>query len=190
MLQFPLLHSYLLTQRGRRLLERCVPAPFGATLRPTTYATVASLQLLATFWLWAPSGVVWSEPHGAGGFVHMALFVASWAFLQKALWDAGLMLQSGAAGWWALLRDRRVDYGTMPERGLFAVCRQPIYLGFALVMWTAPVCTPDLVLLAAGWSMYCALGPLHKEARWAARYGERFAEYRRTVPYMIPRWNR
>lgn len=183
--QFPLLHSFLLTDRGRRVLERL--APSGRTLRPTIYATTASLQLLATFWLWSPSGVVWSWPTGWTGVVHVAMFVASWLFLQKALWDAGLMLQSGAAGWWALLRGRRVDYGSMPEQGLFAVCRQPIYLGFMLVLVTAPVASLDWLCLTVAWSGYCVLGPRRKELRFARMFGARFADYRASVPYFVPR---
>jgi protein-S-isoprenylcysteine O-methyltransferase Ste14 len=97
------------------------------------------------------------------------------------------MLQTGAAGWWALLRGRKVDYGDMPTRGLFAACRQPIYLGFALVLWTAPTWTPDWLLLAVGWSLYCVVGPRRKEARWQRQFGERFLSYRQSVPYLLPR---
>lgn len=186
-LQFPLLHSFLLTARGRRVLDHCWPAAMAKTLRPTTYASLASLQLLATFWLWSPTGIVWSEPHGASGAVHLLLFAAAWLFLQKSLWDAGLMLQTGAAGWWALLRDRQVDYGAMPSGGTFRLCRQPIYLGFALVLVTAPVWSLDWLALTMGWSLYCIFGPRRKEARWARIFSQDFERYRATVPYFLPR---
>lgn len=184
--QFPLVHSWLLG-RGRGWLARLSPVGHGATLAPSTYAISASLQLLAAFWLWSPSGVVWREPVGGLGFLQWGVFGAAWLFLHKALFDAGLMLQTGAAGWWALLRGRKVDYGDLPTRGLFARCRQPIYLGFALVLWTAPTWTPDWLLLAVGWSAYCVVGPRWKEARWQRRFGERFLAYRRSVPYLLPR---
>jgi protein-S-isoprenylcysteine O-methyltransferase Ste14 len=80
-----------------------------------------------------------------------------------------------------------VRYGGLPERGLFQVCRQPIYLGFALVLWTAPCWTPDWFALCAVWTLYCVLGPRLKERRWLRIYGDRFERYRRAVPYMIPR---
>ncbi len=184
--QFPLVHSWLLG-RGRGWLARLSPFGHGATLAPSTYAISASLQLLAAFWLWSPSGVVWHAPTGAFGVGQWTLFACAWLFLHKALFDAGLMLQTGAAGWWALLRGRKVDYGDMPTRGLFAACRQPIYLGFALVLWTAPTWTPDWLLLAVGWSLYCVVGPRRKEARWQRQFGERFLSYRQSVPYLLPR---
>jgi methanethiol S-methyltransferase len=189
-LQFPLLHSFLLSQRGRPWLQRLSPVGHGRVLATSTYALSASLQLLLTFWAWSPSGVVWHEPHGTVGGLQWALFTAAWLFLQKALWDAGLALQTGAVGWWALLRGKPVAYGGMPTGGLFRTCRQPIYLGFAAVLWTAPVWTLDWLLLASGWSVYCVVGPRLKEARWERLFGARFTAYRATVPYLLPRFRR
>lgn len=184
--QFPLLHSLLLTRRGRPWLARMAPRGHARTLAPTLYAISASAQIALVFALWSPSGVVWWQPQGVMLWLQAALFAASWAFLVKALHDGHLPLQSGSAGWTALWRGDRPDYGPLPTRGLFARCRQPIYLGFALTLWTGPVWTPDRLLLAIPWTVYCALGPLHKERRFAALHGEAFASYRARVPYMIP----
>lgn len=189
-LQFPLLHSFLLSRRGRPLLVRLSPVGHGRALSLSTYVLVGSLQLLLTFWAWTPTGIVWHAPHGPLGIVHYALFGAAWLFLVKALADAGLGVQSGAAGWWALLRDRAVSYGDMPVRGLFARCRQPIYLGFALVLWTAPCWSPDWLLLASCWTVYCVVGPRLKESRWERMFGDRFRSYRATVPFLLPRFRR
>ncbi|MBL8739335.1 MAG: isoprenylcysteine carboxylmethyltransferase family protein [Planctomycetes bacterium] len=189
-LQFPVLHSYLLNRRGRPLLQRLSPVGFGRELATSTYVLVGSLQLLLTFWAWTPSGVVWHTPDGVSGGLQWTLFVAAWLFLQKALFDAGLGLQTGFVGWWSLLRNRPVDYGEMPTNGLFASCRQPIYLGFALVLWTGPVWSLDWLCLSIGWSLYCVVGPRLKEARWARLYGERFTSYQASVPYLLPRLRR
>ena len=189
-LQFPILHSTLLSRRGRGLLQRLSPVGHGRTLAPTTYVLVGSLQLLLAFWAWSPSGIVWGEPRGAIAVLRYSLFGGAWLFLGKALYDAGLGLQSGLAGWWALLRRKPVDYGDMPTTGLFARCRQPIYLGFRLVLWTAPCWTPDWLLLTTGWSAYCVLGPRLKESRWEALFGARFRDYRASVPYFLPRFRR
>jgi protein-S-isoprenylcysteine O-methyltransferase Ste14 len=189
-LQFPLVHSFLLSARGRPWLQRLSPVGHGRTLAITTYVWLGSLQLLLTFWAWTPSGVVWSQSGGVLGGVRYGLFALSWLFLGKALFDAGLAVQSGLAGWWALLRRRQVQYGPMPTHGLFACCRQPIYLGFALVLLSAPVWTPDWLLLVAGWTTYCVVGPRLKEARWEAMFGARFRDYQATVPYLLPRLRR
>ena len=59
LLQFPVVHSLLLTGPGMRWLARLVPGPHGGTLSTTTYAIIASCQLLFLFVFWTPSGVVW-----------------------------------------------------------------------------------------------------------------------------------
>lgn len=186
-LQFPLLHSFLLGARGRPWLARLVPF-CGGRFGTTTYAISASLQLLAAFWLWTPSGVVFYAPSGIPFALHCGLWALAWLFLVKALSDAGLALQTGAAGWTAVWQGRAVRYGGMPTEGLFALCRQPIYLGFASVLWTAPCWTLDWLLLTASWTVYCVLGPRLKEGRWLRIHGQRFEEYRRAVPYMFPRF--
>ena len=185
--QFPLLHSWLLSASGRRWLARLAPAEFARELAPTNFALIGSLQVLATFALWSPTGIVLHEASGAGLWLFRALFAASWIFLVKALYDAGLGLQTGSIGWTAVLRARPVEYGPFPTQGLFKSCRQPVYLGFALTLWTSPVHTLDGLVLAFAWTAYCVLGPLHKEARYLRIYGERFATYRQSIPYLLPR---
>ena len=187
LLQFPLLHSWLLSSRGRRVLAAFAPRGAGRTLAPTVFATIAAWQILATFLLWSPTGGVLWEPHGAVRIAIAASFALSWLFLGKALHDAGLGLQTGSIGWMALWRGEAPRYPGLPTRGLFAACRQPIYLGFGLLLWTGPVWTLDHLVLALAWSAYCAFGPRWKEARFERRYGDEFAAYRARTSYLVPR---
>lgn len=187
-LQFPLLHSTLLTARGGRLLARLVPGTHGATLSTTTYALIASLQLFALFVFWTPSGIVWWRAEAALFWIICATYAGSWILLIKASFDAGAEVQSGALGWMSLMARTRPIFPDMPTLGMFRVIRQPIYVAFALTLWTVPVWTPDQLVLAISLTAYCLLAPLLKERRFSARYGARFAQYRAAVPYALPRW--
>ncbi|MEJ6395451.1 isoprenylcysteine carboxylmethyltransferase family protein [Gymnodinialimonas sp. 2305UL16-5] len=183
-LQFPLVHSLLLTRRGGRVLAR---GAHGATLVTTSYALIASLQLLALFALWTPSGVIWWQAQGAVLWVVLTAYAACWLFLMKASFDAGAEVQSGALGWMSLMAKRKPRFPDMPQTGMFRVIRQPIYLAFALTTWAVPVWTPDQLVLALLLTAYCVIAPLLKERRFRARYGERFEAYAARVPYMVPR---
>jgi protein-S-isoprenylcysteine O-methyltransferase Ste14 len=187
-LQFPLVHSLLLTKRGGAWLSRLMP--HGGTLSTTTYALIASLQLLALFALWTPSGIVWWRAEGAALWLTLSAYGAAWLFLMKASWDAGAEVQSGALGWMSLMAKRKPVFPDMPERGTFRVIRQPIYLAFALTTWAVPVWTPDQLVLATTLSAYCLIAPMLKERRFRARYGARFDAYAARVPYMVPRRKR
>jgi len=185
-LQFPILHSLLLTQGGDRMLARLVPGQYGTTLSTTTYALIASIQLFVLFSFWTPSGVIWWRAEGWALYALTAAYSASWLLLLKASWDAGAEVQSGALGWMSLMAKRRPVFPDMPTTGLFAVIRQPIYVAFALTTWTVPVWTPDQLALAISLTVYCLVAPRLKERRFAARYGDRFETYKQSVPYAVP----
>jgi protein-S-isoprenylcysteine O-methyltransferase Ste14 len=185
LLQFPLVHSLLLTRRGGGWLARLLP--HGGTLATTTYAIIASAQLLALFALWTPSGVIWWRAEGTALWLMLTLYAGSWLLLMKASFDAGAEVQSGALGWMSLAANRKPVFPDMPETGLFRVIRQPIYVAFALTTWTVPVWTPDQLAVAVALTAYCLLAPILKERRFSARYGARFEAYRARTPYAVPR---
>ena len=185
-LQFPLAHSVLLTARGNLWLSRLIPGPYGVTLATTTYVIIASAQLLALFALWTPSGIISWRAEGLAFWLICIACAASWLILAKASFDAGAEVQSGALGWMSLLARIRPVFPDMPTQGLFRLIRQPIYVAFALTLWTPSVWTPDQLALALCYTAYCLAAPRLKERRFAARYGARFDQYRADVPYVVP----
>ena len=187
LLQFPIVHSVLLSRPGRRWMARLAPFGLGGKLSTTIYAIVASVQVGLLFALWTPSGVVWWQAQGLALTILCTLYAASWILLLKSIVDAGFPLQVGLLGWWAVARGRAPVYPPMPSRGLFRLCRQPIYLAFALTLWTVPTLTPDQLCVALVLTAYCVLGPVFKEARFRRVFGAAFADYQRTVPYFLPR---
>ena len=64
LIQFPLGHSFFLSNRGMKVLEIFAPKSFAKTLRTTVYATIASIQLILLFTFWNFSGVfIWQLKH-------------------------------------------------------------------------------------------------------------------------------
>ncbi len=185
-LQFPILHSLLLTRSGSRWMANLLPKAYGETLATTNYAIIASIQLLFLFLFWTPSGIIWWEAEGAALFVIICVYAAAWLMLIKASFDAGAEVQSGALGWMSLLQNIKPRFPGMPTTGLFRVIRQPIYVAFALTTWTVPVWTPDQLVLALTLTTYCLAAPKLKEHRFEKRYGNRFRAYKRIVPYVVP----
>lgn len=186
-LQFPMAHSWLLTGRGGRLLMRLFPGEHGSTLSTTTYAIIASVQLLLLFAFWTPSGIVWWQAQGWLLLLLSSMYAASWILLAKASFDAGIEVQSGALGWLSMLADKKPVFPDMPTLGLFQFIRHPIYAAFVLTLWTVPTWTPDQLVIAISLTTYCILAPILKERRFQKRYGEQFSRYRAEVPYMVPR---
>ncbi len=186
LLQFPILHSLLLTDAGRRSLSRLAPGRLGGSLSTTTFATISALQIVSVFTLWSPSGVVWWQPSGVILVPWTAAFAVSWLLLLKTMWDAGLGIQTGFHGWGAVARGSDPKRAPFRRTGTFRYVRQPVYVAFALTLWTGPVWTPDHLAIALAWTAYCILGPLLKEKRYLQFYGDAFREYRESVPYWLP----
>ena len=187
LVQFPVLHSVLLTTRGRALLARMAPRGAGPTLSTTTFATIAAWQVFLLFALWSPTGTIWWRAQGAALVVMTGLYGLAWLLLGKAMADAGLSVQTGSLGWVALARGREPVYPPMPVTGLFRLTRQPIYVAFTLTLWTVPTWTPDQLVLAIVLTGYCLAAPMLKERRFRRIYGPAFDRYAREVPYWLPR---
>ncbi len=184
--QFPLAHSFLLSGRGRSLLKRLAPTAFANELSTTTYVIIASVQVFLLFNGWSFSGIEWWHASGASLIVLLVLYALSWLMLGLAILNAGITLQTGFLGWWAVFRNRKPVFPSMPVRGLFRVMRQPIYVAFACTVWTVPNWTPDQLLIAVTLTFYCLIGPLFKEARFRRFYGAAFIAYQKTHPYWLP----
>ena len=183
LLQFPLLHSFLLSKKGREVLATLGPDKRLAT---TLFAMIAAIQLALVFSFWTPSGIVLWQAEGLAFWAMCALYASAWSFLILAIVQSGIQLQSGMLGWFAMARDRDPKFPDMPTHGLYKWIRQPIYVGFALTLWTMPTWTPDQLFLAVVWTSYCVIGPMHKEQRFLAMHGERFRAFQRRVPYWLP----
>lgn len=186
-LQFPVVHSVLLTTRGRRFMAWLAPAGIGDRLTTTTFAIISSLQLGSVFLLWTPTETVWFRPSGGVGVSMTLLFIGAWLLLGKAIWDASIALHTGFLGWNAVFRGDKPRFRPPPDRGTYRVIRQPIYLAFALILLTGPVWSPDHLFFLMVWGGYCVIGPLFKEKRLLLWYGERYRRYQSAVPYMLPR---
>lgn len=186
-LQFPLIHSFLLRSRGRTWLKRMAPLNLGGPLATTTFAGIASLQLILCFGLWSPLGPpLWSPPPS----VHLLFtgaYAISWILLLRSMHEAGLSLQTGSLGWRAIWQNRRPVFPPLPRQGLHGVIRQPIYVSFTLIVWTAPAFTPEKIGLALLWTGYCVAGSWMKERRMARIYGEPFHAYQQQVPFWLPK---
>ena len=190
LVQFPAGHSFFLTGKGMRALDYFSPKAHARVLRTTIYATLASAQLLLLFIFWSPSQIlIWKVEFPANIFL-ILLNLFSWLLLSISSIQAGYQVQTGSLGWTSMYRNIEPVFPNMPNSGLFKLIRQPIYLSFCLVLWTSPLMTLDLFIVASAYTLYCFFGPYFKEKRFSKFYGLEFEEYKTSVPYFFPKINR
>ena len=187
LIQFPVIHSALLSKRGTAFMRGLIPGNLGTPLLTTTYVLIASMQQGVIFLFWTPTHHVLWQAQGPVLFAITIGYAGAWILLARSIVDAGFAAQVGLLGWRSVVQGRPPAYPPMPKRGLFAWCRQPIYLSFALASVLVPTVTPDSLAIMLILGGYCLVGPRLKEARWSRRYGAEFTAYQAKVPYWIPR---
>lgn len=186
-LSFPIFHTRLLSSKGRKFMAKLVPLGIGTKLSWTVFSTISSLQLLAVFWLWSPSGIVWWQ---ATGWLRIAIGIAAlgaWLLLRESMAQSQITVQTGYIGWSSVFLNRKATYNPFSTTGLYRHVRQPIYISFTLLLWLTATMTPDLFILAVAWSAYCIIGSALKEKRFTRCFGDAFRQYQKEVPFWIPR---
>ena len=109
----------------------------------TTYVIVASLQVFLLFAFWTPSGTVWWRAQGATLWVVSCLYAAPGCCCSRRSGTRGWRFRPAFSAGGPIFGDRAPVFPPMPTTGLFRFVRQPIYVAFALTLWTVPTWTPD-----------------------------------------------
>jgi protein-S-isoprenylcysteine O-methyltransferase Ste14 len=166
----------------KRAWTRLVPA----SVERSTYVLFSSLALLLLFWKWEPMGrVVWNVESGvAQGFL-FGLYAIGWLTVLAATFLINHFDLFGLRQVWLHLRG--IPYTPLRFRtpGLYRVVRHPLYVGWLLVFWSAPLMTVAHLVFAIATTAYILLA-IQFEERDLIRFHAEYAEYRRRVPMLLP----
>jgi methanethiol S-methyltransferase len=180
---FALQHSVMARKPFKQWLTQYVPA----SIERSTYVLLASLALVLLFWQWRPiPDVVWeiTSPQ-------IATNITAISFFGFAL----VLLSSFLINHFELFGLHQVVINvagrTMPEPRfktpvLYKVVRHPIYLGFIIAFWAAPVMTVGHLLFAAVTTAYIFVGIYLEERDLVQLFGEQYKRYRTQVGMLVP----
>ena len=172
---FALHHSIMARTGAKAWLTRIVPAD----LERSVYVWIASLLFLAVCWLWQPlPGIVWET---AG--------VLFWILVAIQLIGVALTLRAaGIVGTWELAGVRQPD-PTRPiefrATGPFGIVRHPIYLGWVLIVFAAPVMTTSRLLFALISTAYLVAAIPLEERSLVDAFGEKYRGYQREMRWRL-----
>ena len=74
----------------------------------------------------------------------------------------------------------------MTTDGLYRWVRHPLYTGGLLLIWLVPMMTLNLLILIVLLTIYLVVGAKLEEKRLIHEYGDRYLEYQKCVPMLLP----
>src|SRR5215471_373825 len=179
---FAVQHSLMARQWFKRAWTRIVPPP----AERSTYVLFSSLALLLLFWKWEPMGrVIWNVESNAGQLLLYVLYATGWLTVLVTTFLINHFDLFGLRQVWFHLQG--VPYTPLRFRtpGPYRIVRHPLYVGWLLVFWSAPLMTLAHLVFAIATTGYILLA-IQFEERDLIRSHAEYAEYRHRVPMIVP----
>jgi protein-S-isoprenylcysteine O-methyltransferase Ste14 len=179
---FAIQHSVMARQWFKRAWTRIVPRP----IERSTYVLFSSVALLTLFWQWQPlGGLVWHIDNAMARTAVYALYGIGWITVLVATFLINHFDLFGLRQVWLYLLGRGYTALAFRTPGLYRLVRHPLYVGWLLVFWSAPIMTVAHLFFAGATTAYILLA-IQFEERDLLRAHPEYAEYRRQVPMILP----
>lgn len=161
---------------ARTRIKNWVRARAGADGERTVYVWAASLLLLVVMFGWRPVG---HAIYRAPDWLRPLLVLLQASGIGLILLAARVIDALELAGL------RRPTDGRLDVRGPYRLVRHPIYLGFLLVVWSAPVLTGDRACFAALSTLYLLIAIPLEERSIQRGSGAAYAAYQQAVRWRL-----
>ncbi len=153
----------------------------------STFVLAASAVLALLLWQWRSiPGTLWDLRGTAFGGALAVTFWLGWGVLLISTFLINHFELFGLQQVWSYVRGAEIHRPDFKAPALYRLVRHPIYLGFVIAFWSAPVMTVGHLLFSVATTGYILVGIYFEERDLVAAYGQKYREYRARVPMLIP----
>ena len=184
---FAVQHSVMARQPFKRWWTQFVPH----VVERSTYVLLASLVLILLYWQWRPiPTIVWEITNPQIAMAVLGLSLAGWLLVLVSTFVINHFELFGLQQVVINLSGKTAVEPHFKTPSLYKVVRHPIYLGFIIAFWAAPVMTVGHLLFAAVTTAYIFVGIFLEERDLVVLFGDDYRRYRERVAAVIPFWRK
>jgi protein-S-isoprenylcysteine O-methyltransferase Ste14 len=184
---FAVQHSGMARPAFKRWWTRIVPE----AAERSTYVLLSSLALVAMFVLWEPmGGEIWRAPQGWARQTVIGLYLFGWALLLYVTFLIDHFDLFGLAQVWRHWRGQTYQPPRFRTPSLYKLVRHPLYIGWLIIFWAAPVMTVAHLIFAIMTTAYILIAIRLEERDLVAAFGDHYRRYQHDTPMLIPQFSR
>lgn len=184
---FAVQHSVMARKPFKQWWTRLVPP----AVERSTYVVLASLCLILVFWQWRPiPEAVWHVADPAAATAVQALGFFGWFLVLISTFLINHFELFGLHQVALNLVGREPAAPKFRTPALYKIVRHPLYLGFIVAFWSAPVMTAGHLLFAMVTTAYILVAIVLEERDLIDHFGDEYRRYRERVAMIVPLWRK
>lgn len=181
---FAIQHSGMARRAFKHVLAKVV----SPVIERSTYVLCSSLALILLFSFWQPlPEIAWRIGNAKAAAAVYSLAACGWLIVLYSTFLISHFELFGLKQVTLHALGRAIPDIDFKTPGLYRIVRHPIYLGFLIAFWAAPVMSFGHLLFAAATTAYIFIGIALEERDLVATFGDQYRQYRARVAMLLPR---